>query len=349
MVRRSGISCILAVLLPWSCASARPVAVTPQQVERLGIRTAPVRQATTQTTISVLGRVVPAPNSRIPVSAPFAGAVVRLVRLEGEAVRKGDPLAVIVSADMHAAQARLQGQEARYRSTKFAAERARALVSEGIAPASRAEEANAEASAAAADLAASRNVMMRVSRSADGGYQLLAPADGRIASIEVSAGDQVAAMQPLISIDTRQELWVEGALPANAIGRVKAGDAVAVEGMPDLTGVVAAAGTSIDPRTRTAIMRARLKASAPLVSGQTVRLSILRKAQTGSFQVPRGAVAELKSGPVVFVARPGGFEIVAVRVLARGPQDATIQGAIAPRDQVAVSGVSELKAASILD
>jgi cobalt-zinc-cadmium efflux system membrane fusion protein len=348
MMKRS-ILFILAALLPWSPASARLIAITPQQVEALGIRTAPVRPAVNQTTVSVLGRIAPAPDSRIPVSAPFAGAVVRLLRLEGETVKKGDPLAVIVSADMHAALAKLKGQEARYRSAKAAADRAQALVSEGIAPASRAEEAHAEFAAAAAELAASRNVMSRAGHSAGGDYQLLAPATGRITSIEVSAGDQIAAMQPMLSIDTRAELWVEGTLPAGAIGQVAAGDSVMLESMPAVTGVVTAAGTSIDPRTRAATVRARLIPSASLVSGQTVRLSILRKAQADSFQVPRVAVVELKSGPVTFVARKGGFEAIAIQVLARGALDMTIKGPLSTADKVAISGVSELKAASIQD
>lgn len=339
----------LTMLLPFLPASAHIIAINPQQMKALGIRTVPVRPAMTQTTVSVLGHIAPAPDSRIPVSAPFTGTVVRLIRLEGETVQKGDPLAVIVSTDMHAALAKLKGQEARYRSAKAAAARARALVSEGIAPASRAEEADAEAIAAAAELDASRNVMSRAGHSAGGDYRLLAPARGRIASIHISAGDQIAATQPLLSIDTTRELWVEGALPARAIGRVTAGDGVVLEGMPSVTGVVTAAGTSIDPRTRGATVRARLNGSAPLVSGQTVRLSILRKAQAGSFQVPRVAVVESKSGPVTFVARMGGFEPVEIQVLARGAQDATIQGPIHSGDRVAVSGVSELKAANIQD
>ena len=220
----------IAALLPCSGAGARPLTVTPQQVERLGIKLAPVRVAGAQTTVSVLGRVTPAPGSQVPVSAPFAGTVKSLVRLEGSSVQKGDTLAIVISADMSAAHARLQGQEANYRSAKAAADRANALVREGIAPASRAEEANAAASAAAADLASSRSVMTRASRSEEGGYQLLAPAAGRVARLDVSAGDQVSAMQLVALIDTRQEMWVEGALPASAIGRVAAGDHVVLEG-----------------------------------------------------------------------------------------------------------------------
>ena len=54
----------------------------------------------------------------------------------------------------------------------------------------------------------------------------------------------------------------------------------------------------------------------------------------------------LKQGPAVFVARSGGFEAVPVQLLSRGPQDATVRGRLGPNDQVAVAGVTELKAAS---
>jgi cobalt-zinc-cadmium efflux system membrane fusion protein len=339
---------VLAVLLSWSDASARVVAITPQQAELLDIRTAPVRPATAQTIASVLGRIAPAPDSRIPVSAPFAGTILQLIRLEGETVRKGEALATIASVDMHGALARLRSQEARFRAANAAAQRARILVKEGIGPASRAEEANAEAASAEAELAASRTVMSRTGHST-GGYQLLAPAGGRIASIAVSTGDQVAAMQPVLNIDVRQEFWVEASLPAGAVGHVVVGDRVVLESIPSLRGVITAAGTSIDPQRRVATVRARLDAPAFLVTGQTVRLSILHNAPPGSLQLPRAAVVEMKGGAVAFVARRGGFEPIAVQVLSRGAQEVTVKAAFNAGEAVAISGVSELKAASIKD
>ena len=341
--------CLLALLPPAAAAAAPIVVITPQQQRQLRIRLAPVRPAAAQATVSVLGHVAPAPDSRLPVSAPFAGTVKSLLRLEGQTVRKGEAVAAISSGDMRSAEARQQGFAARYRSTRAAADRAKALVAEGIAPASRAEEANAEAAAAAADLAASRRVMGQVSGSEASGYQLLAPQAGHIAAIRVAVGDQVAAMQPVLEIDTRQELWVEGALPASAIGHVVAGDTVTVDDVPGARGTVMAAGTSLDSRTRSAILRARLTAVTTLVSGQTVRLSIQRRAAAGSFNVPRAAVVEMKNGPVVFVARARGFEPVAVQVLGRGAADATITGRLGAQDRVAAAGLSELKAVSAQD
>lgn len=346
---RKAVICFLACLPVWSAASARVLDVTQAQIARLGIRTAPVRPAETQSTVSILGRVMPAPDSRIPVSAPFAGAVERLLKLEGARVKKGDALAVIVSADMQFAEAKLKGLEARHQSAKAAAKRARALVDEGIAPASRAEEADAEAAAVAADLAASRRAMSQAAATGGGSYQLLAPVDGRISAIAISAGEQVAAMQPALNIDTKDEMWIEGQLPTGAVGRVASGDSAMVEELPGATGTVMAAGTSIDPRNRSAMVRVRLHSAPGLVSGQTVRLIIQKQAEAGSFNVPRAAVVELKNGPAIFVARPKGFESVAVKIVARGPSDATVQGNLKLQDAVAVSGVAELKAVSQQD
>jgi cobalt-zinc-cadmium efflux system membrane fusion protein len=344
MSKRSHLTAVL--LLSCATAQAAVISVSPQQMQRLGIRTETVRAASSRPAISVLGRVTPAPDSRIPVSAPFAGSVQSLIRLEGETVKKGDALAVIASSDAATALGRLQGQEAQYRSAKAAADRARALVSEGIAPQSRAEEAIAAEQAAAAELAAGRSATARASRAPDGGYHLTAPQGGRIASVEAHVGDQLAAMQPLMTIDTRTELWIEGALPAAAVGRVAPGDQVLVDGMPGVTGTVMAAGASIDPRTRAATLRARMANPGALVGGQTVRLTVLRRATPGSLNVPRAALVELANGPVVFVVRNGGFEPVPVRVTARGPADATVSGALSVGDRIAISGLSELKAAS---
>jgi cobalt-zinc-cadmium efflux system membrane fusion protein len=335
---------LAALLLSASPAWADFLAVTPQQAGSLGIRTVAARAAVIQPAVSILGRVTAAPDSRLPVSAPFAGSVSSLIRLEGETVRKGEALAVIASSDMSAAAGRLQGLEAQYRTARAAADRARALEKEGIAPRSRVEEAESEEASAAADLAASRVGMQRASRAADGSYRLLAPAGGRIASISVGIGDQVAAMQPLMTIDTRQEFWIEGALPAGAVGLVQAGDEVRADSLPAISGTVMAAGATIDPRTRSAPLRARLNGSGGVVAGQTLRLTVYRRSPAGSLTVPRGALIEANGQTLLFVARRGGFESVTVRVVARGPQEATVAGGLNAGDQVAVTGLSELKA-----
>ncbi len=333
---------VLAVAAITAPAHAQHLTLSAAQIQRLGIRTAQVAPARTKAVVSALGRVTPAPGARLPVSAPFAGTVKTLMRLEGEQVKKGEALIVIVSSDMRDSLARLQSAQAHARTAGAAAARARALVKEGIAPASRAEEADAAAAAARAELAALRSTMGRAARAGDGEYSLVAPANGRIAAISASAGDKVAAMEPVLALETGSELWVEAALPASQIGLVAAGDRAMVEGTR-IGGVVVAAGSSIDAKTRSAVMRVRLD-GASLVPGQTVRLSVSSGAEPGSFNVPRDAVTVLKGRDVVFAARKGGFDSVPVQVLARGPRNTTVSGPLSARDAVAVSGVTELKA-----
>lgn len=329
-------------------ALAQHFAVTRQQIQRLGIRTAPASPAKAKTTVSVLGRVMPAPGARVPVSAPFAGTVKTLMRLEGERVKKGDALVTIISTDMRDSLAKYESAQARYRTARVAADRARALVAEGIAPASRAEEADAAAVAASAELAALRSTMGRAAHSGEGEYSLTAPADGRIAGISVSAGEQVAATQPILALDTGSELWAEAALPASQIGEVVAGDHAEVEGT-GIAGTVVGAGSSIDAKTRSAVVRVRLDGTARLVPGQTLRLSIFSDVGRGSFNIPRGAVTERNGIDIVFVVAKGGFDSVPVRVLARGATLATVTGPLKAGDAVAITGVTELKAMSLQD
>lgn len=339
------VAAVVALALP---SGAKPLVVTSQQVQRLGIQTAPAVPAKVKTMVSVLGHVVPAPSSRVPVSAPFAGTVKTLLRLEGVRVKKGDALVTIVSTDMRDFQAKYESALAHDRTARAAAARARVLVKEGIAPASRAEEADTAAAAATAELGALQSTMGRATRSGDGEYSLVAPADGRIAGISVSAGEQVVAMQPVVALDTGSELWVEASLPASQIGQVAAGDRATVEGS-SVAGEVVAAGSSIDPKTRSAVVRVRLDGAVRLVPGQTLRLSIAAGADRGSFNVPRSAIIELNGADVVFVTAQGGFEPVPVRVLARGPELTTVNGPLKAGDRVAVTGVTELKAMGLQD
>lgn len=342
--------CLAVMMTAAASAGAQTLSITPQQVERLGIRTAPVSQAEEQTVTSILGTVTPAVNARLQVSAPFAGTVAAYHALEGETVEAGDTLAVIASRDLRESLADLQGLDAEFRAAKAAADRARQLVEEGIASRARAEEAIAREQQAEAALAAMQEIVSRadVLDGAKGEYRLLAPAEGRIAGIALSPGAHVEEMAPVLTLDTGDALWIEARLPAAMVGKISAGDAVVVEGQ-GVRGEVVAVGATIDPMTRSAVLRAAIPADAPLVAGQTVRISVLQSAPSGAFNLSRNAVVQLGDSVVVFLARDGGFEPVPVTVLARGASVATITGPIDASSIVAVSGLSELKTLALQD
>jgi len=333
-----------------SPAFAAALPVNQEQVARLGIRTAPVTLASMQSSTSVLGHVMPALNARVPVPAPFSGTVVAIEVLEGASVKAGDTLVILASRNVRDARAQLQALEAENRMAAAAAARSRQLSEEGIVSRARAEEDASRAASAAAAYAATREVLAHtsaVSGSADM-YRLVSPVDGRVAHIEVMPGAPIAEMETAVHIDTGDELWIEARLPASEVGKVGVGDAIAVEGT-EIQGRVVAAGNSIDPQTRSAVLRAVVPAEANLISGETVRVSVLRNAQAGALNVPRNAVVRVDNGFAVFVARADGFDVVPVDVLATGAAETTLLGALSPNDQVAVTGVSELKALALQD
>ena len=325
-------------------AAAGTIAVTPEQVERLGIQTAVAQVAKEQTITSVLGRVTPALNARVLMTAPYAGTVVRIDGLEGKDVKPGDTIASIASRSYIEARSAVEQNRAEYDAAKAAAGRTRQLVKEGIAAESRAEEAEAKAAQLKAALSASRNALSRVSPDPGqpGQYRIVAPSGGTIASLQIAPGQMVDEMAPVGALDTSNQLWIEVRLPAAYVGKVTEGNEVEIE-QSGIRGKVIAVGNSIDTHLRSAMLRASIPADAGLVVGQTVRISILEPAPAGSLNLPRNAVVNLGDGSVVFVASGEGFDAVPVTVLAQGADQTTIQGAVQPGMKVAISGLSELK------
>ena len=325
-------------------AAAGTIKVTSEQIEKLGIQTAAAKVAKEQTITSVLGRVTPALNARLLVTAPYAGTAVRIDALEGKQVDAGDTLATIASRSYLEARSQLTQNAAEYEAAKAAATRTRKLVTEGIAAESRAEEAEAKAAQLRAAVVSARDALARVSAEPKkpGQYRIVAPNAGTIASIEIAPGQLVAEMAPVAALDSSDRLWIEVRLPAAFVGQVASGNVVEIE-ENGVRGQVIAVGNSIDPHLRSAMLRASIPADSGLVVGQTIRISIMKPAEAGSLNVPRDAVVSMGEGSVVFVVRPDGFAATPVKVLAQGADDTTVTGEIEPGSKVAVAGLSELK------
>ena len=71
--------------------------------------------------------VIPPLNSRVAISAPFAGTVLQVEVLAGQHVKEGMPLATIASKDMLEAIGRLKQLEVELATAEINAKRNRAL------------------------------------------------------------------------------------------------------------------------------------------------------------------------------------------------------------------------------
>jgi cobalt-zinc-cadmium efflux system membrane fusion protein len=326
---------LMAAAVP---AGAGDIHVSPDQARALGLRTAALRAAPARTVATAPGVFAPRPQARRTVSPPFAGVVSQVLVVEGQAVRAGQTLAVMLSRE--AADAAAQRSQAAAELTLAQAEAARAakLVAEGIAAGSRLEQANARLKAARA-MAASR-AAGGAGASASGQYVLRAPFAGRVAMVEAEAGQGLQALAPAFVVDKDGPIQVQANLPAAFAGQVRPGDAARVEGAPAR---VVAVGSVIDPKTRAISLRVETAARPDFIAGRAARVEVLSGGQ-GLLEAPRTAVARVGGRPTVFAASGESVRPVPVEVVSWSGDTAVLRGPLKAGQPVAVAGVSELQA-----
>lgn len=310
----------------------------------MGVRVATVTAASEAPLATLPATAAPPLNGRVVASSPFSGTVVRVDVLEGQTVKAGQTLAVLFSQDALRVSSDLAQAQAELRVAEAAARRTRTLAKEGIVAGARAEESEARAAQARAMVNENRRLLSSAGGDAGrpGEYALRAPIAGRVSQLNLQPGGGLEAMAPAVVIDRDDRLWVEARLPAALIGKVTIGDAVEVRG---LRGRVIAAGSAIDPRTRSAVLRAELPPGSGLVPGRATSVTVMGKAPAGAVALPRAGVTRVGGRDTVFVKTSNGYRPQVVTVLGLSDTIAVVTGLKAGA-QVAGAGVSQLKAAA---
>ncbi len=335
---------LLSLSMGWpQTASAAEIALTQAQLEHLEIKLQEVRPATDEAIAVLPATVIPPLNSRIAVPAPFAGTVVSVEVLPGEAVQEGKPLMTIASRELVETLSQLRQAEANLDAAVAVAERYRALADKTIGSPTRAAEAEAQRDRQRAVVEEHRRLVSlgNIKTNPDGSYTLVAQKTGRIVEASIGPGATIDAMAPAVILDTSEELWVEAQLPVSLVGKVRPGDSISLEG--GAAGKVLSVGHTLDPKTRSAKLIGSIPTSAGYVVGQMITLSIHREAQVGALDVPPEAVVWVGGTTSVFVRTGGGFSVLPVKVRGKTLQAATIEADLAPGQKVAVSGLAQLE------
>jgi RND family efflux transporter MFP subunit len=326
-----------------SFAHAGEVSVSQSQIDRMAIKIEAVKPTSEQSVAILPGTVIPARNARIVAPAPFGGTVTQVHVLPGESVDKGAALATVSSRELIEAASALAQSEADHQAAKATAKRRRILADKNIQNPAMAEEAEAQVAKIEAVIAEHRQMLALAgsTTSSTGSYTIMAPAAGRVVETAVMPGDKIEMMAPAVTIDTRNELWIEAQLPAHLVTQVTPGDRIQVVGGPE--GIVKSVGGSLDKMTRSAKLIATVPAGSGLLPGQSVTLTIMQRAATGALSVPSSAVVRINNSDGVFVRNDGGFKLVPVEVSGRDPVSATISGDLPRGAQVAASGLPQLE------
>ena len=295
---------------------------------------------------SVPGTIALPPAARVAVTAPFAGAVVRVFVIEGQEVARGAPLGLVRAAEPVA----ISGDLARARSAASLAEarakRLSQLAEEGIIAEARADEAKAEFEQARASVTQFARLAAQGGVATDGTMTLRAPIAGRVAHVGVETGGGVDTVTAPFVIEAAGAYQVALQLPERLAQSVRPGMAVEIalggDGAEPVGGQIIAVAPSLDPATRSVMARASLGSAPGVIAGRNVTVTIL--GQGRGVAVPDRAVTRIGEADYVFVQKGKSWEKRAVTIAVRGGEVAVIASGLSAGEVVAATSIAELKA-----
>ena len=206
------------------------------------------------TTLQVAGTVE---IRDIRIAPLAAGRVARLLKDEGDSVRRGDTIAVLEQPGLAAliGQRRAQAQAAERRTAEVAAAladstraandlaRGTQLAAQGILSAQQSDALVTAAAAAAARLQAVRAAASESRAAAQGlaateairdELVLLAPVDGVILTRYLEPGEAAAVGTPVVSLGVVSQPWIRAFVGESYLARLRLGQAVTIhaDGVP---------------------------------------------------------------------------------------------------------------------
>jgi len=200
------------------------VSLTPEAVERAGIKTAAARSATASATLTVPGTVMSNAYRDTKVNA-LVGGVVRQVAVElGAPVTRGQPLTVIFSGELADAQMKYLSMQAMLNADHQKLERTQKLVALGAASRQELEEVMAIHAGHETEVAAARQRLLLLGLGPDDVSSLTeashvvseltvrAPAGGVVIARSVNPGQVVGAGQELFTVTDLGTVWAIGDL-----------------------------------------------------------------------------------------------------------------------------------------
>lgn len=347
--------CLLALLSacgkPAPAANSQPgaardgsIALTPRQIDQLGVTLATARAAETFPAGTVPGVVSLPPDARVAVSTPFAGTVVKVLVIQGQDVRKGDVLAVVRAAETVQFGAALARSQAELPVVAANAARLGQLAREGIIAPARADEARAALAATQATIAEHRRLLALGGAGTDGTIALRAPISGRVATVAVDTGGSVGnGIAPFV-VENTAALRLDLQVPERMAAQVHPGMTLTVVQDGRITqGLLLSIAGSIDPMTRSLSAKGSLAADSGLVPGKGVMVAIAGPSRAGGVSLPAAAVTHVGDHDEVFVRTANGFRAVPVTVAGQIGDLAFLASGVAPGSRVATSNIAELK------
>lgn len=325
--------------------------LSAQQIQAAGIELAEAQPRRLSTLLALPGEVR-FDEDRTSHMVPRAAGVVESVQVNlGQAVKRGDLLAVIASQQISDQRSELAAAERRVQLARTTFQRERQLWVEQIAAEQDyllARQALQEAEIAQANARQKMNALSGSAQLVGGNrYEMRAPFDAVVVEKHLSLGEVVNESSAAFTLSDLSRVWVTFGVFPKDLDKVRVGQAVTVSSSElgtQVQGQVAYVGSLLGEQSRTATVRVSVaNPQDTWRPGLFVAVQVATDSYEAAVTVPQAAIQTVEGQPSVFVRVDHGFMAQAVVTGASQDGVVEIKQGLEAGAQVASNGSFTLK------
>lgn len=341
---KNALICLLTVSLLLGCNKERdvkqaavvndPMLVTASPALMESLRLAEVVAEPVAETLRVAGNIGFDEQRLTRIGASITGRVVQIDAQLGQQVRKGDVLARLNSAELSEQQLAYLKALAQLELNKRNAERAKALFEADVIGAAELQRRESEYKISTAETRAAADqlrllgvtdaAIARLGKTGevDSVTPVVASLGGVVVERKLLQGQVVQPSDILFAVADLSRLWAVAQVPEQQVGQVKVGQSVSIEvpalGNEKLVGKLIYVAQTIDPETRTVLVRTELDNSDGRLKPAMLATMLIEARPVERLVLPASAVVRENDAEHVFVAEGDGvFRLLPVKL---GPE-----------------------------
>ena len=325
--------------------------------KQVGLKTAPVTNASIVPSLSVVGTVTFDPQHVAHIGTRLRGIVREVRHYEGDVVKKNEILATIDSPELGEAQAAVTSLKAELEAAQQNVKREGGLAALKLTTLKESEQAWSlfERYRALLHAAEHKVASLAGAKPSEGQpigiHTITSPLDGTVFERRISKGHFIDGDYTAFVVGTLDRVWVELSVFEQAVQNIRVGDEVELRPLGSrvkpLRGVVARDVHIVEAATRSAPIRVQVDNRDRLLRpGQAVDANIktVAASEPAGPAIPTSAIIYIDGSPVVFMLdAPDAVRMIKVELGASDGQLVAVKSGLAVNDQVVVEGTFELK------
>ena len=339
--------------------AADPALVRPADELLKQLKLATVSRQPVAETLRVAGRIDFDEQRLARIGATITGRVTEIDAVLGQTVKKGDVLARLNSSELSTQQLAYLKARAELELNRRNAERAKALFEADVIAAAEVQRRQSEYQISVAETraAADQLQLLGVTPAAieqlgkHGAINSLTPVvaslSGVVVERKLAQGQVVQPADALFVVANLSTLWAVAQVPEQQVNQVKTGQSVSIEvpalGNEKLLGKLIYVGQTIDPDTRTVLVRTALDNSDGRLKPAMLASMLIEAKPTERLVIPASAVVRENDLDHVFVMEEAGtFRMLKVKLgVEQGGLRVVLSG-LKGQEQVVVDGAFHL-------